>query len=163
MKKQNIVIVSVILIFIVLISIELSFGNFFYTKKYYDTAIEAYNNNCTYDAALGETKANKEIGLFVLSDEHSLFLGQINEDRLVVAEMHVKNGRYAFKGTSMIYNREDLTEMTVDHNTTNTENGYVRWSILNDETKINDLLNVHSVRSYEVFETDTIYLLTYTD
>lgn len=161
MTKNKKLIIAFTLILIILVSTTLSFGNFFFTTQYYDAPLNAYNDNCTYDIVYGETKATKQIGLKTLDEENSLFIGELNAECFVVAEMSVKNEKYAFKGTCMLYDIKECADDINTRNQTNVLSGSVSWSIIYDENVLNSLFDVVSIDSYELTDGYTIYLVVY--
>lgn len=138
-------------------SITLSFGKFF-TTQYYDTPLLAYNDNCSHDVVYGDTTARSEVGVFNIDNETALFIGALNSNCFVVAEMSIKNDKYAFKGTSMIYNSIDLSDIPDSRNVTNTATGYVEWSVFCNQSEIDALQNVNSVKSYTLPNGNAIYI-----
>ena len=72
--------------------------------------------------------------------------------------MSIKNDKYAFKGTSMIYNSIDLSDIPDSRNVTNTATGYVEWSVFCNQSEIDALQNVNSVKSYTLPNGNAIYI-----
>ena len=159
MNKKLIITFTFILI--ILVSITLSFGDFFFTAQYYKDPLKAYNENCTYDIVYGETKATKQIGIQTLDEENCLFIGELNEQCFVVAEMSLKNGKYAFKGTSMLYDIKEGNDDMNTQNQTSILSGTVSWAIIYNESVLGSLLNIASINSYELSDGHTIYLVIY--
>lgn len=75
MKKGKVIIIVAVLFLIGIFSITMSSNDFFLTTKYYETPLDAYNADSAYSAIHGETKADREIGVFML-DEKMLFLSE---------------------------------------------------------------------------------------
>ena len=75
---------------VLIVATTLYFKDVFFTLQYYVTPLDAYNNNCTYDIVYGETKVTRQIGLHTLDEENCLFIGQLNADCFVVAELSIK-------------------------------------------------------------------------
>ena len=163
MKKKQKIIVVTILFVLGVSSITLSLENFFFTTQYYKTPLLAYNADCTYDIVYGDTKVQKGIGVFNFDSENCLFIGELNNNYFVVAEMSIKNEEYAFKGISMIYDVKGISDGINSHNQTNTLAGQVTWSILYNQSEISTLSNVNSVESYTLSNGYTIYVVVYND
>ena len=113
--KSKILIVAAIIVaaFVVgLFSCSITIGDFFFTTKYFKTPIDAYNDYATIHAIYGNTRAEKEIGLLLLDDETGLFIAKLYDDqvynnRIVIDEMKIKNGRYVSKGISYLCDLND--------------------------------------------------------
>ena len=154
--KSKILIVAAIIVaaFVVgLFSCSITIGDFFFTTKYFKTPIDAYNDYATIHAIYGNTRAEKEIGLLLLDDETGLFIAKLYDDqvynnRIVIDEMKIKNGRYVSKGISSLcdLNDEDRIE-NLPIETTKTMNGHVSCSVLYSREEAEKLPNVASINS----------------
>jgi hypothetical protein len=160
MANKTKLVVPFIIILVLIVSIALHFKGIFFTLQYYVTPLDAYNKNCTYDIVYGKTEVTKQIGLLTLDEENCLFIGQLNTDCFVVAELSIKNGRYAFKGTSMIYEIMGKDDTDIK-NQTSILSGYISWSIIYNEKVLGSLSNVSSINEYELMDGHRIYLVIY--
>lgn len=160
MKKQRVGIIIVILVLIGVFSVSISMGGFFFTTKYYNTPIDAYNADAAYSPLYGDTKVRKEIGTKVLDGETCLFIGEVDENRFIINEMDVKNGRYASKGTTFFYDLREGSDGT-NRNQTNTSNGYVKWAVLYSQEETERLSDVASAELYACSNGQNIYLVLY--
>ena len=89
----------------------------------------------------------------LLDDETGLFIAKLYDDqvynnRIVIDEMKIKNGRYVSKGISSLcdLNDEDRIE-NLPIETTKTMNGHVSWSVLYSREEAEKLPNVASINS----------------
>ena len=101
-----------------------------------------------------------DINYEVSNENYCLFIGQLNTDCFVVAELSIKNGRYAFKGTSMIYEIMGKDDTDIK-NQTSILSGYMSWSIIYNEKVLGSLSNVSSINEYELMDGHRIYLVIY--
>ncbi len=141
-------------------SITISFKDFLFTTRYYKTPLKAYNAGSGYDAILGDTSADKEMGLCQLDDTTALFLGEIRQNLFVVDEMQSKNGKYASKGLSIFYDLEEESDGP-NKNTTRTESQTVSWSILYTRAEVENAVDVKRVETYTHSGGQKIYLVVF--
>ena len=158
MKKKKVALLLLIGILIGVFSIAVSVNHFFFTTKYYKTPLEAYNADCTYSAIDGITEASKEIGVFTLDKENALFLGELTTDRFLVAEMALKDGKYALKGTTFFYDFSDESK-DLNYNQTQIITGHIKWLIVYNQTDVETLSHVLSVKEYYHSGGSVIYLV----
>ena len=158
--KKKIIIFSVFIL-IVIFSSSFSYRNIFYTTHYYKTPLLAYNDNCGHNITYGDIKAKNEIGVLSLDNENCLFLGEINDNCFVVAEIAIKNEKYAFKGTTVIY---DLTEQPDDYSSrkqTYTSDGHIYWAIMYERPNPAVSPDINFIETYTHSNGKTIYLVVY--
>ena len=158
-KQKNVVIF--ILVLIVVASITFSFRNIFHTTQYYKTPLLAYNATCSYDMIYGDTKVENEIGVLNLDDKNCLFLGDLNECCFVVAEIAIKNGKYASKGSTLIYDLTGKSDGINGRNLTYTSDGCIYWSIMYEQSELSVLSNINFIETYTHSNGHTIYLVVY--
>lgn len=161
MNKRRIGIFVFILVLLGVFSVSIYLGDFFFTTKYYKTPIEAYNADSTYNPTYGDAAADREIGVVSLDDSNCLFIGELNEDCFVVAEMAVKDGRYAAKGMSVFYDLSEESDGMNGSYQTNIADGYVRWAVMYSQSEVEKLSDVLSVESYMHSNGHIIYLVIY--
>lgn len=160
MKKSKITIIIAVLFLFGVFSVTLSFGDFFLATKYYTTSLDAYNADSTYSAIYGDTKAKREVGVFMLDEENALFIGEVDENRFVVAEMDVRKSRYAFKGTTYFYNLKEPTDI-LNKNQTSTLKRQTWWNVVYDLSETEKVSNILSIEDYTLSCGDVVYLLIY--
>ena len=121
-----------------------------YRGYYYDNEIGMYYLQSRY--------YNPVVGRFVNADDVKIILSvqtilaynddQVYNNRIVIDEMKIKNGRYVSKGISSLcdLNDEDRIE-NLPIETTKTMNGHVSWSVLYSREEAEKLPNVASINS----------------
>ena len=156
MNKLRIVIFIFILVLLGVFSVSINSGNFFFTTKYYKTPIEAYNANCTSDVT-----ADSEIGIVNLDNKNCLFIGEMDENRFVVSEMEINDGKYADKGTTVFYDLREESDGIIGRHKTNITDGYIQWSVVYSQSEVEKLSDVLSVESYTISSGHIIYFVIY--
>ena len=161
MKKGTVIfIVAVVFILIGVFSVTISWNNFFFTTKFYQDPMAAYNAAALYDPIQGNIKATKSIGVFEIDEENALFLGEISNDAFLVAQMKTKNKEYAFEGTVVIYRCSDSFKKE-GVNLTDAKTGTVKWVILNDGEELEALPNPKAVKEYSMPNGSPLYLVVF--
>lgn len=158
MSKNKIILIVVFLFIVGIFSFSISTGNFFFTTKYYDNPIEAYNADSTYNALYGNTSVKKEIGRIILDNKTYLFIGEIDNNNFVVNEMDVKNSKYSSKGINYFYDISEISEDTVE-NVTNISNGCVKWNVSYKKPKIEIVSNTLSVETFTLSDGRNFYVV----
>jgi hypothetical protein len=74
--------------------------------------------------------------------------------------LSIKNERYAFEGTSMIYEITGKDDTDI-RNQTSVLSGSMSWSIIYNEKVLESLSNVSSIDEYELIDGHIIYLVVY--
>lgn len=161
MKKKVIVSVIVAVLFLVgAFSITISLNGFFFTTKYYDNPISAYNAGASYNAIYGETEAEREIGVFKLDEEKALFIGALSDNRFIVAEMNIKNEKYAYEGTVIFYDYDE--EFDANHyNQTETKAGKVKWTIVYNKNDVEKLSDVKLTKEYTLSADSPLFFVMF--
>ena len=138
----------------------IQFGDCFFTNKYYKTSISAYNAENDIDAIYGDVSAEKEIGLFELDNENALFSGELKDGNIVIAEMKVKNNKYAYAGTYSIFDMsKDLKVDGTAYYQTKTADGYAKWAVVYKESDIEKYKNVNKTEHFTASDGRDIFLL----
>lgn len=160
MKKNKLIIIIAILLVLGLFSVTISLKNFFYTTKYYDNPIQAYNSGGTYDTIYGDIKATRNLGFVNLDEENGLFIGEISKTLFVVVEMKLKEDKYASQGTVIIYDLEEPSD-GMNKNKTTTKQGFFEWAILYSQSEIDPIAKNVSVTPLSHSSGQIIYLVVY--
>ena len=160
--KRKIIICSIILFAIGIFSITISFNDFFFTTKYYNTPLAAYNAESFYHTDYGDTVAEKELAIVALDEETCLFIGAMNNNCFVVCEMYKKNNRYASKGLVIIF---DIREATFSQGvyTTAVSNGSKQWKIISEEETIDPDIEIVQIKAFTHINGKIFHLLVYAD
>ncbi len=160
LKKYKLLLIILISLLIGLVAVTFSFGNVFFTTKYYKNAIDAYNATASYDVAIGNTAAMFEIEVILLDDTTCLFFGSIDDSIFVVNEMKIKDKKYASMGTSYFY---DLRENDDTDNINITEGSYgnIGWSIIFSKQNIDSIANVQEIETIYIDSQTSVYLLLF--
>ncbi|MBO4732975.1 MAG: hypothetical protein J5662_00720 [Clostridia bacterium] len=165
--KKKIAIIAVSVIALILIGIitgvipfTVQLKDFFFSTEYYNTPVEAYNAENSIDATFGDISAKSEIGLFKLDSENALFLGDLSNGFFVVAEMKIKDNKYAYAGTRSVYEiQDDMNVNGKSYDRTKIAGGYVKWSIVYKESDIEKFDDVTRSEHYKNAEGRDIFLV----
>ncbi len=160
MSKIKVLVIVVILFFVGVFSVTFSFGDFFFTTKYYKTALEAYNADCAFSPGYGDTEAESTIGFAKLDEGIGLFIGELDEHSFVINEMVLKDGKYASNGTSLIYDLREESDGQ-SKNQTVTSSKTINWAVLYSQAEIDVLSDIESVEIYTHSSGNNIYFAIY--
>ena len=166
MKKTGVIIAGILILFLVgIFSVSISTGSFFFTTKYFRTPLQAYNDfGGDFDPIIGNTFAEKELLFVPLDEKNGLFVGEVDKNRFVVCEIAIKNGKYASKGWSGVYDIDatyyDLDESIDGWNKTSVTDGSVYWLIA-DEQEETETPYVKSAEAFTHSSGKTFYLVFY--
>lgn len=153
--------VIVALLFLVgVFSVTVSLNGFFFTNKFYENPMSAYNAEATYDVMYGETKVEREIGVYKIDDEKALFIGLLSKNRFLVAEMNIRNGKYAHDGTVIFYDYNEEFDANY-YNQTETKSDYVKWTIVCNKNDVGKLSNVKLVKEYALYSGSPLFLVIF--
>lgn len=158
--KKKVVTVIVVLVLIGVFSITISLKDFFFTTKFYKEPLSAYNAEAQYDPIYGDTTVNESIGLFEIDNENALFIGELTRDKFLVAEMKIKDNKYAFEGTAYFYSRSDVFDEN-NYNLSETKNGTLKWEVINSKKDVEKLQNVRVVKEYSMSDGLPIFLVVF--
>lgn len=159
-KKVITVIIILILILIGVFPITVSFNGFFFTTKFYNDPLVAYNADAMCDTVHGEIKAKNTIGLFEFDDKKALFIGELSNNRFLVAEMNIKGKKYARGETVFLYDyTEEFNEKA--YNLTKTQSGYKKWMIIYNQQDIEKLSDVKLKIEYTLSNGSTLFLIIF--
>lgn len=159
MKKKVIVIV-VFLFLVGVFSVTISLNGFFFATKFYENPLSAYNADAVYDIAYGDSKAKKQIGVFELDEETTLFIGELTDRRFLIANMKVNDKKYAYEGTVVFYEYSDVFDEN-DYNQTETESGFIKWTIVCNQYDIEKLSDVKLIKEYFLSDGSPLYLIIF--
>lgn len=161
MKKKIIVVLIISVLFLIgIFSVTISTNSFFMTTKYYNDPKTAYNANATYDITYGQTQVQRQMGVLQLESDKSLFIGELTENTFIVAEMNIKNGKYAYNGTVIFYEYNDMFDEKY-YNQTQTESGAVRWTVAYNRQDIAKLSDISSVNEYYLSDGSLVFIITF--
>ncbi|MBE5929056.1 MAG: hypothetical protein E7267_06775 [Lachnospiraceae bacterium] len=159
MKKR--VFVLVLLLFLVgIFSLTISFDGFFFTTKFYEDPLRAYNAGATYNAIYGDTHAEREVGVVKIDEEKALFIGELSNDCFIVAGMNIKNEKYAFDGTKSIFEYSNERDVNA-YKQTKTKSGYVKWTIACDKKSTEELVGVKTIMEYTLSDGRPLLLIVF--
>ncbi len=157
MKKKVITIVAFL---IGVFSVTVSFNGFFFTTKFYDNPMSAYNADAVYDSVYGKTNVKKTIGTFRIDEEKALFIGELTKNRFLVAEMNVKNNKYAYEGTVYFYDYAEEFDAK-NYNKIKTKTNYKKWIIAYDKQDIERISNIKFEKEYSLSNGSMLYLVIF--
>lgn len=115
MSKKTIICLGVLLIIGVFIGgITLGFsGVFYFTTKYYETPTKAFMSE--YSAGIeGSIEIQKPVDTIIIDENNCMFLAITEDKKLLVAEMVIKNGKYAYSGTYYRYDFDSESDYKKD-------------------------------------------------
>ena len=158
--KKKVIVFIIILAFIGTFSVTISLKDFFFTTKFYQEPLSAYNADAQYDPVYGDMTAKKLIGLFEIDSEDALLVGELTNDKFLVAEMKIKDKKYAYEGTVYLYSRSDVFNEN-SYNLTQTKTGIVKWEIINNKKDVDKLQNVKIVKEYSMSDKSPIFLVVF--
>ena len=158
MMKKKVIAFIVFLVLIGVFSVTISLKGFFFTIKFYQEPLSAYNADAPYDPVYGDTTVNKLIGLFEIASEDALFIGELTNDKFLVAEMKIKDKKYAYEGTVYFYSRSDVFDEN-SYNLTETKTGTIKWEVINNKKDVEKLQNVKTVKEYSMSDGSPIFLV----
>ncbi|MBQ9544955.1 MAG: hypothetical protein IJV00_07505 [Clostridia bacterium] len=161
MKKSIIIAAIVVLLFAAgVLSVTVVFKDFFFTTKYYDDPMIAYNSNAAHSPVGGDQSAQRAVGVYKISEDKALFIGEMTSERIVVAEMVMKNSKYAFEGTTYVLERgAAFNENAFDQ--TNTDSGFVKWMVVFDRQDADELSGTKDVKEYSLSGGSLLYLVIF--
>ena len=162
-KKAILIILAVVVLLAVgVFSVSIATGNFFFTTKYYPTALQAYNAEPPSVAGHRDVEAASEVGLVSLDAETALFIGALDENRFSVSEMEVKNGQYAAKGTVFFYDlRQDADG--AERNQTHAADGDVEWAVQYSREEADRMADGATIHSFTYLNGEEILVVVYTN
>jgi hypothetical protein len=158
--KKTIVAITLLLFLIGVFSVTISINDFFFTSKFYDEPLSAYNANAMYDVVYGETEASREIGLFEIGKEKALFIGELANNCFLVAEMNVKKGKFAHEGTVVFFDYNDEFNVN-EFYITETKSESVKWTVACDNEHIKKLSNVKLVKEYMLLDGCPLFFVVF--
>ena len=156
--KNKIIVVVAILVLLGMFSITISLNDFFFTTKFYSEPLSAYNEDATYDPIYGDTVANKTIGLLKIDEENVLFIGELSQVEFLIAEMMVKDNKYAYKGTVSFYDSSDQFNKHI-YNQTKTKTGNVKWQVFTNKQEVEKIQNIKSVNEYFLSNGSSLFIV----
>jgi len=159
MKNKGVIIIT-FLILIGLFSVTISLKDFFFTTKFYQDPMSAYNADSMYSPIYGDTTAKKTIGLFEIDEEKALFIAELSNSGFLVAEMNIKDAKYAYEGTVILYNSSDSFNEK-NYNLTETKTGSVKWTIAYSQQDVEKLQNVELIKEYSLSTGSPLFLIVF--
>ena len=160
MKKIVVIAIAVMLLGAGVFSLTISLDDFFLTTKFYENPLSAYNAEAVYDALHGETKVEKQIGLLQLDDEKALFIGELSKQKFLIAEMNMKDQKFAHEGTVFFYDYGVAVD-EISYNQTETKSGYINWGILFNQQDVDKLSNANHVQEYALSCGSPLFLVLF--
>lgn len=153
-KTAVILIFTAVIIITGWLGISISTGNFFFTTSYFKTPLKAYNESMLTNQATGQ------IGYMNLSDDTGLFIGEIDNDTFVVADIGVKNGRYAHKSFTAFYQRDYKFDIK-GYERIKTSSGTIKYIVAYVKSDLEKLKCDYKVNEYKTSSGQKIYLAVY--
>lgn len=160
MMKKRLLQLLLFLVLVGVFSVTISLKDFFFTTKFYQEPLSAYNADAVYDPIYGDTTVNRTIGLFKIEKEKALFIGELSKDKFIVAEMKVKDKGYAYEGTVFFYSTSDLFNEN-NYNQTETKTGNVKWDVINNKQGVEKLQNIKLVNEYSMSDGSPLFLVIF--
>ena len=129
-------------------------GNFFSLASYYKTPLKAYNESMI------SNPARSQIGYYGIDDKSGLFIGEIDSDTFIVADMEVKGGRYAHKSFTAFY-KPDYKFNPQGWDEIETSSGTVKFIVAYKKADLEKLKCDYTVSEYKTSSGQQIYLAIY--
>lgn len=142
-------------------SVSVSTGDSFFSSKYYVDPMKAYKADGGIDHVKGDTSVKEQLGLVVLDESSAVFLGKVNDERFVVAELAVKDDKYAYKSEAL-YEVANIRG-NIDVQTTKTSEVTITWGVTCEKEEIEKVRNVMLVEEFSLNDSTDIYIIVFED
>ena len=141
-------------VIVLLLGVTVSTGNFFFSTDYYKTPLEAYNESMITNPAISQ------IGYLDIGGNAGLFIGEIDKDTFVIADMDVKGGRYSHKSLTSFY-QSDYKFNPAYYEKIKTQSGTVKYTAAYNKDDLKKLKCDYMVKQYKTPSGQEIYIAVF--